>query len=206
VSVATDFGVHHLSPIIGPFLEEFPGVTLSIALNNRFVNMPSEGFDIALRIGEVDDNTLKTHKLAETTKRMVASPAYFRKFGRPERIDDLKEHRLLHYSSRAGKAVWRLTAPSGEKRQVRRSGGLSVNDGQVLLNAAISGLGIAYLPSFLYAKSMVEGLVEDAIPDLPVEVESIYAVHLQGRLTQPKVHAFIDFVVQRFAGKGPMDW
>jgi DNA-binding transcriptional LysR family regulator len=206
VSVATDFDVHQLSPIIGPFLDEFPDVTLNIVLNNRFVELTSEGFDIALRIGEVDDDTLNARKLAETTKRMVANPAYFRKFGRPERIDDLKEHRLLHYSSQAGKAVWRLTSPSGEKRQVRTSGGLSVNDGQVLLNAAISGLGIAYLPSFLYAKPMAEGLVEDAIPDLPVEMQSIYAVHPQGRLIQPKVRAFIDFLVQRFAGKSPMDW
>ncbi len=206
VSVATDFGVHQLSPIIGPFLDEFPDITLSIVLNNRFVELGSEGFDMAVRIGEVDDSTLNARRLAETTKRMVASPAYFRKYGRPTRIDDLNEHRLLHYSTQGGNAVWRLTAPSGEKRQVRTAGGLSVNDGQSLLNATISGLGIAYLPSFLYAHAMTEGLVEDAIPDLPMEVQGIYAVHLQGRFTQPKVRAFTDFLAQRFAGKGAMDW
>lgn len=206
VSVATDFGVNHLSPIIGPFLEEFPDITLSIVLNNRFVELTSEGFDMAVRVGEVDDSTLKARKLAETTRRMVASPGYFRKYGRPERIDDLNEHRLLHYSAQGGNAVWRLTAPSGEKRQVRTAGGLSVNDGQSLLNATISGLGIAYLPSFLYAKSMADGLVEDAIPDLPHEPLGIYAVHPQGRYTQPKVRAFTDFLAQHFAGTGPMDW
>ncbi|MEI4231501.1 LysR family transcriptional regulator [Roseovarius sp. D22-M7] len=206
VSVATDFGVHHLSSVIGPFLDEFPDITLSIVLNNRFVELASEGFDMAIRIGDVDDATLNARKLAETTKRMVASPAYFQKYGRPMRIDDLNEHRLLHYSSQAGNAVWRLTAPSGEKRQVRTAGGLSVNDGQSLLNAAISGLGIAYLPSFLYTNAMAEGLVEDAIPDLPMEVHGIYAVHPQGRFTQPKVRAFMDFLTQRFAGKGPTNW
>lgn len=206
VSVATDFGVNHLSPILGQFLDEFPDITLNFVLNNRFVELVSEGFDMAIRIGEVEDSTLRARKLAETTKRMVASPAYFQKFGRPQRIDDLNEHRLLHYASQTGNAVWRLTAPSGEKRQVRTAGGLSVNDGQSLLNAAISGLGIAYLPSFLYAKAMADGLVEDAIPDLPVEVQGIYAVHPQGRFTQPKVRAFMDFLVHRFDGKGPMDW
>ncbi len=206
VSIATDFGVHHLSPIIGSFLDEFPDITMNVVLNNRFVELTSEGFDMAVRIGDVDDSTLKSRKLAETTKRMVASPAYFKKYGRPERIDDLNEHRLLHYSSQAGNAVWRLTAPSGEKRQVRTGGGLSVNDGQSLLNATISGLGIAYLPSFLYARAMADGLVEDAIPDLPMEILGIHAVHPRGRFTQPKVRAFVDFLEQRLAGKGTMDW
>jgi DNA-binding transcriptional LysR family regulator len=81
-----------------------------------------------------------------------------------------------------------------------------VNDGQSLLNAAIGGLGIAYLPSFLYAEAMREGLLEDAIPDLPVEVLGIYAVYPPGRFIQPKVRSFIDFLVEQFRDKGPSDW
>ena len=90
--------------------------------------------------------------------------------------------------------------------QVRTAGWLTVNDGQSLLNACISGLGIAYLPSFLYADAMTKGLVEEAIPDLPVEVQGIYAVYPPGRFTQPKVRAFIDFLVNSFADKGPEIW
>jgi DNA-binding transcriptional LysR family regulator len=89
---------------------------------------------------------------------------------------------------------------------VRTAGWLSVNDGQSLLNSAISGLGIAYLPSYLYADAMAKGLVEDAIPDLPVETQGIYAVYPPGRFTQPKVRAFIDFLVHAFADKGQTDW
>ena len=144
--------------------------------------------------------------LAETSKRMIASPAYFAQYGRPEKIDDLNEHKLLHYSNQANSAVWKITAPSGEKRQVRTAGWLTVNDGQSLLNACISGLGIAYLPAFLYAESMSKGLVEEAIPELPVEVQGIYAVYPPGRFTQPKVRAFIDFLVEAFADKGPESW
>ena len=101
--------------------------------------------------------------------------------------------------------MWKLTAPSGEKRQVRTAGWLSVNDGQSLLNAAISGLGIAYLPSFLYADATRQGLVEDAIPDLPVDTQGIYAACPPGRFTQPKVRAFIDFLSHAYADKGPSD-
>jgi DNA-binding transcriptional LysR family regulator len=102
--------------------------------------------------------------------------------------------------------VWKITAPSGEKRQVRTAGWLTVNDGQSLLNACISGLGIAYLPAFLYADALRKGLVEEAIPELPVEVQGIYAVYPPGRFTQPKVRAFIDFLVEAFADKGPESW
>ena len=102
--------------------------------------------------------------------------------------------------------MWKITAPSGEVRQVRTAGSLTVNDGQSLLNAAIGGLGIAYLPSFLYAEPMRQGLLVDAIPELPEETQGIYAIYPPGRYTQPKVRAFIDFLVDQFRDKGPGDW
>ena len=206
VSVATDFGVNHLSPILGDFLHAYPDITVNMVLNNRYVELISEGFDMAIRVGELEDSSLRARKLTETTKRMIASPTYFQRHGRPERIDDLNDHKLLHYSNQAAGNVWKITAPSGEKRQVRTAGSLTVNDGQSLLNAAIGGLGIAYLPSFLYADAMRQGLLEDAIPDLPVETQGIYAVYPPGRYTQPKVRAFIDFLVEQFRDKGPADW
>lgn len=206
ISVATDFGVNHLSPILNEFLADFPEINVNMVLNNRYVELISEGFDMAIRIGDLEDSTLRARKLTETNMRMIASPNYFQQHGRPHRIDDLNEHKLLHYSNHAAGNVWKITAPSGEKRQVRTAGWLTVNDGQSLLNAAISGLGIAYLPSFLYAEALDQGLVEDAIPDLPVETQGIYAVYPPGRFTQPKVRAFIDFLVHAFADKGPSAW
>jgi len=137
---------------------------------------------------------------------MIAAPSYFEKYGRPEKIDDLNDHKLLHYSNQSAGNVWKLTAPSGERRQVRTAGWLSVNDGQSLLNACVSGLGIAYLPSFLYADAMEKGLVVDAMPEFPVETQGIYAVYPPGKFTQPKVRAFIDFLVHQFGDKGPAEW
>ena len=161
---------------------------------------------MAIRVGEMEDSTLRARKLTETSKRMIASPGYFQKFGRPMKIDDLNDHKLLHYSNQANGNVWKITAPSGEKRQVRSVGWLTVNDGQSLLNAAVSGLGIAYLPSFLFADAMKAGQVEEAIPGLPSEVQGIYAVYPPGRFTQPKVRAFIDFLARRYVDKGPDNW
>ena len=206
VSVATDFGVNHLSPVLGDFLHSYPDITVNMVLNNRYVELISEGFDLAIRVGELEDSSLRARKLCETNKRMIAAPEYFRQFGRPQKIDDLNEHKLLHYSNQASGNVWKVTAPSGEKRQVRTAGSLTVNDGQSLLNAAIGGLGIAYLPSFLYAEPLRQGQLEDVIPELPMEVQGIYAIYPPGRYTQPKVRAFIDFLVDQFKDKGSDDW
>lgn len=206
ISVATDFGVNHLSPVLSEFLNDFPDITVNMVLNNRYVELISEGFDMAVRVGELEDSSLRARKLCDIQKRMIAAPAYLEKYGRPTRIDDLTNHKLLHYSNQSSGNLWKITAPSGEKRQIRSAGWLSVNDGQSLLNAAVSGLGIAYLPSYLYSDAMADGRVEDVMPSLPVETQGIYAVYPPGRFTQPKVRAFIDFLAHTFADKGLETW
>lgn len=206
MSVATDFGVSLLSPVLDEFLAEYPEISVNMVLKNRYVELISEGFDMSIRVGEMEDSSLRARKITETTQRLIAAPRYFQAHGRPARIDDLNEHRLLHYSNQSSANVWKITAPSGEVRQVRGTGWLTVNDGQSLLNAAVKGLGIAYLPSFLYHDAMAQGLVQDVIPDLPPTTLGIYAVYPPGRFTQPKVRAFIDFLVGRFADKGPDQW
>ena len=206
MSVATDFGVGLLSPVLDEFLSEYPDISVNMVFKNRYVELISEGFDMSIRVGEMEDSSLRARKITETAQRLIAAPRYFQQHGRPQKIDDLNEHRLLHYSNQASANVWRITAPSGEVRQGRGAGWLTVNDGQSLLSAAVKGLGIAYLPSFLYHDAMAQGLVEDVIPDLPPTTLGIYAVYPPGRFTQPKVRAFIDFLVERFADKGPDIW
>ena len=206
LSVATDFGVSLLSPVLDEFLAQFPDISVNMVLKNRYVELISEGFDMAVRVGELEDSSLRARRICESTQRLIAAPAYFAQHGRPARIDQLTEHRLLHYSNQASANVWKITAPSGEERQIRGTGWLTVNDGQSLLNAAIKGLGIAYLPSYLYHQAMAQGLVQDVIPDLPRTTLGIHAVYPPGRYTQPKVRAFIDFLVAQFAEKGPDSW
>ncbi|MCC5987320.1 MAG: LysR family transcriptional regulator [Pararhodobacter sp.] len=206
MSVVTDFGVALLSPVLDEFLAQYPEISVNMVLKNRYVELISEGFDLAIRVGELEDSSLRARRICESTQRLIAAPSYFEQHGRPTRIDELTEHRLLHYSNQSSANVWKIIAPSGEERQVRGTGWLTVNDGQSLLNAAIKGLGIAYLPSYLYHKAMAQGLVEDVIPDLPRSTLGIHAVYPPGRYTQPKVRSFIDFLVAKFADKGPDCW
>lgn len=206
MAVATDFGTALLTPVLDEFLREYPAVAVNMVLSNTYVELISEGFDMAIRLGELEDSTLRARKITEATQRLIAAPSYLAEMGYPARIDDLANHRLLHYSNQSSANVWRITAPSGEVRQVRGSGWLTVNDGKSLLEAAAKGLGIAYLPSYLYHVAMAEGRVVDAMPDLPRTTVSVYAVYPPGRFTQPKVRAFIDFLVERFSDRGPDTW
>ena len=206
LSVAADFGANLLAPILGQFLQDYPDITVNMVMNHRYVELIAEGFDMAIRVGALEDSALRARHLADTARKLVGAPAYFQRHGRPQTIDDLDSHRLLHQSTDAQGTVWKITDPSGQMRQVHSAGCLTVNDGQSLLNAAIAGLGIAYLPTFLYADALRQGLVEVAMENLPAEVQGIYAVYPQGRFLQPKVRVFIDFLVQHFANKGPDVW
>ena len=194
VSVATDFGVQHLSPLMGDFLHQFPKVTVDLVLSNRRVDLVSEGFDVAIWVGEPQDAALRSRKLCSTRFRLVASPSYFQTHGRPLRIEDLNDHRLLHTTAQSGTIGWKLMSPDGEFHHVRAPGCLVVNDGQSLLNAALSGLGIAYLPSFLFGDALEQRRLEEALPSLGHREVGIYGVYPANRLTQPKVRALVDYL------------
>ena len=206
VGIVADLAVRHVSPVLGILLARYPGLTVCLDLTSSRPYRRIGEFDVTVGLGNADEGGPGRRKIAETTTRMVAAPSYIARMGRPRRIDGLNDHKLLHYSHSSTGNVWRLTAPSGEVREVRSPGFLMVNDGQSLLNAAIGGLGIAYLPNFLYARAAREGLVEEAMPDLPVEVQSLCAVYPPGRYTQPKVRAFVDFLAESFGGNGIGDW
>lgn len=197
VSAASDFGIHELSPLLSVFLQEFPDITVNLELSDHTMDLIAEGFDLAIRVGEMRDSSLRARKLMEFPMRLVASSEYLETTGWPEKPADLEGHKLLSGTTRPGSNIWRLTDQTGAVRQIPVAGGLSVNDGQTLLNAAVAGLGIAYLPEFIFREAVDLDLLRDAMPDLPDQMQPVYAVYPPGRFTQPKVRAFIDFLVQQ---------
>ena len=111
---------------------------------------------------------------------------------------------LRNTTNRNGGNVWKLVTSDGETRTVPTHGGFSINDGQSLLNAAIDGLGIACLPDFLTATAMQKGLVADALPSLAENTQPVFAIYPPGRFTQPKVRAYIDFLVRELNAGLPL--
>ncbi len=206
VSAPVTFGVSHLGVAVARFLRDYPQVDVNMVLDDRFVELVAEGFDVAIRIGTLADSSLKAKKLAETRVLMMASPAYLAQFGTPRSIDELSEHRLLHYSHLSSGNFWRLRGASGEERQIRVGGRLTVNNGEALMRAAEAGLGIVMLPTFILGDAVGSGRLAPVLADRPLDVLGVYAVHPQGRFSQPKLRAFVDFLADHFRGRGPDDW
>ena len=196
ISIDADFGTTPLAAMLNNFLLTYRDISLTLEINTDPPELGRDGYDAAIRIGATHGTVMSARRLGDTTLRMVASPKYFAHYGRPKRIDELSAHKLLHYASRSAASVWHIPAPSGELRQVRAAGALNVNDSQSLLTAAISGLGIAYLPRFLYAQALQDGRVVDVMPDLPKNRQGIYITYLPDQYLQPKLRAFVEFLTE----------
>lgn len=206
VSAPVTFGTRQLARPVADFLRAYPEVELNLVLDDRFVELIAEGFDVAIRIGLLADSSLRARKLAEVRTRIVASPGYLAEHGTPATIDDLPGHRLLHYSNLATGNFWRLRGPSGEERQVRVGGRLTVNNGESLMLAAEAGLGIALQPAFILGDALATGRLVEILPDCRPGLLDVHAIYPPGRFTQAKLRAFIDHLVEHFRGIGPEEW
>lgn len=201
VSVPVSFGVRFMSPAVAAFLRHYPDVSVNMNLDDRFVDVVAEGYDVAIRIGQLVDSSLMARRLASTTAVVLASPEYLKAHGTPERIEDLSEHRLLHYSIQATSNYWRLTTKTGEERQIRIGGALAANNGDVLLSGAVEGIGIAMLPDFFLTDELETGRLVRLFPDFPQTEFGIHVVYPPGLYVQPKTRAFIDFLAEYFKTK-----
>jgi DNA-binding transcriptional LysR family regulator len=152
ISAPVGFGCLHLGPALFGFLRANPGIELTLELEDRFVNLFSEGYDAVIRHGPVDDERIIVKKLATTRRVLVASPEYLRRFGTPRSLSELEQHRGVIYSYR-GAGDWRFRA--GRKFvTVSPEIVLRVNNGVLMRDAAASGLGIALLPTFFLEESL----------------------------------------------------
>jgi DNA-binding transcriptional LysR family regulator len=205
VSAPISFGIRHLAPAVSDFLSTYPDVSAHLQLDDRYVELVAEGFDLAVRIGDMPDSSLMAKKLGASRSVLVASDDYLRRYGTPKKTEDLADHQLLHYSYLSSGNYWRLRTPAGAERQVRAGGRLSVNNGDALIEAAVSGLGIVLSPMFIAAPAIASGQIREIVLDAEAASLGIFAVYPAGRFPSPKVRAFIDFMAERFSGRGE-DW
>lgn len=197
ISAPQSFGTIKLSPAIADFIIEHPEIRVHMTLDDRFVELISEGFDLAIRIGALEDSSLKARKIGEMNLRLIAAQSYLSRKGEPSTVEELSEHELLHYSYLASGRSWKLAAANGVERQIRARGPLTVNNGSALLTAVERGLGISLAPDFICDDSLAAGRVRQILPSATPEPLGIWAVTPPGRFMQPKVRAFIDFLAAR---------
>jgi DNA-binding transcriptional LysR family regulator len=200
------FGLRQAVPAIAGFAALHPALTIDIGLTDRFIDLVEEGWDLALRIGQLRDSSLVARRLAPIRTALCASPAYLVRHGMPKTLADLAAHNCLGYTlpTPAGADRWRF-GRNGEV-EVAVSGTFRANNGDALRAAALAGIGIIYQPTFLYADDIREGRLLPVILDRPpFQFAAAYAVYAPTRHVPAKVRRFIDFLAERWAGEPPWD-
>jgi DNA-binding transcriptional LysR family regulator len=198
VSAPMSFGFLHLAPALPDFLARFPEVAVDLAMSDRFVDLIEEGFDVAVRIGPLEDSSLIARKLAPIRRVVCASPAYFEARGFPRSPDDLKGHECLSNSNIAASQEWQFAAPGGKPWPVAVQGRLSANNGDALRVAALKGQGLVNLPTFIVGGDLQAGTLATALEDFIPQRLAMSALYPHSRRLSPKVRAFVDFLADRF--------
>jgi DNA-binding transcriptional LysR family regulator len=195
------FGLCHLTPAIEEFMQAHPGVAIDIDFSDRQVDLVAQGVDLAIRIAELRDSSLKARRICPVRLMLCASPAYLERHGTPRRPDDLAGHRILHYDIGGG-AVLRLADGRGGEQQVHVEPQLVANNGDFLCDMAISGHGIILTPTFIAWQALATGELQALMSDYWPPPLNAYAVYPQTRYLSRRARSFIDFLAERF-GENP---
>lgn len=197
ITVPVDAGVWLFAPYVGAFTEKYPEVHIEVVLTGRVVDLVEEGFDLALRFGELRDQSLVAKKLPPMDFALYASPGYLAKHKAPRRPADLAHHRCVLFRARRGRDTWKLTGANGTVA-VDVRGAVSADDLFFVQQAAIGDAGIAFLPSFIAAGTeLVRVLPGHSMPGAPMHI-----VHASGRYMPHRVTVFRDYLVRSLTSAG----
>jgi DNA-binding transcriptional LysR family regulator len=196
LSAPVTFGRLHLGPALYPFLLANPAIELTLDLDDRRVDAAGDGYDGVIRHGPITESRLMAWRLATSLRVLVASPDYLARHGTPKSLADLDAHRGIFYTNR-GVDDWRFTGPE-ETVVVRAQVALRVNNGDMIRDAAIAGMGVALLPMFIAGAALKSGQLRKIdIGCQPVE-EFVFLAHPEGRNPSMKLRALADHLRQAF--------
>jgi DNA-binding transcriptional LysR family regulator len=189
---------HRLAPAIASFVARYPRVRFDVTVAERIVDLVDEGFDLALRIGRVGSEQLVARKLGETMLVVCAAPAYIERRGAPVKPEDLAAHDTLTYAYAPNARTWQLFDATGAMHEVRAGGSLHANNGDMLIAAAVAGLGIVCEPDFLVGAELQSGRLLPLLPGYVGRRADIWAVYPSRRHLSVKVRLFVDHVAALF--------
>jgi DNA-binding transcriptional LysR family regulator len=197
VTLPTAFGIAYLARPLAEFKARYPELTIEAILTDRHVDLLAEGFDLAVRAGDLTDNALVARRLANDQRIVCASQEYLDRHGAPDAPEQLAGHECLLYAYHASPGVWQLVGPDGQEVAVRVSGTLVANHAQVLIEAACQGLGIAFLPVFHVAPYLHDGRLTRILPGWS-QPTAVHVTFPEAPHVPAKVRLFVDFLVERF--------
>ncbi len=205
INIPSAFGRRHVMPHMKDFLNAYPDIRLDATLTDATVDLIEAGMDVAVRIGALPDSSLIARRLASQRRLLVASPAYLQDRPPPRQPGDLARHQCLAFAlQQAGAWFYRDAGdPAAEPVEVPVNGHFRANDSEALRDAALSGLGIAVLPTWLIGSDIAMQRLVPVLPAwewliAPGPERAIWVVYPPKKIVSPKVRAFIGFLVERF--------
>lgn len=186
------------------FLGRYPALKVHLRLSDRLSRLVEDGVDVAIRMGELDDSTLVARRVMRTRWATVAAPAYLAQHGTPARPRDLAAHNCIKFRSPRGVEVeWSFAGARDAADKVKTAGNLDVDQGELLLEAAASGLGICQALDFMVEDHVRAGKLVEILREHAAQGPAIHALCLPGQRSAPRVRAFIDFLADELAGPEP---
>jgi DNA-binding transcriptional LysR family regulator len=191
------FARHPIAPAIAAFVERYPQVKFDVVVSDRIVDLVEEGFDLAVRVGRIGSDQLVARKIGETELVLCGAPDYLQRHGSPAAPADLAGHVTLSYAY-APTTTWRLFDAAGAGHEVRVGGSLHANSGEMLVAAAVAGLGLVYEPDFLVRDDLQAGRLVRLMPGFAGARADIWAVYPSRRHLSVKVRLFVEHVAAAF--------
>ncbi len=197
VALPASFGHKHIAPLIPPFAARYPKIQLALSLSDRTVNMVEEGYDLAIRIGELEDSSLAARKLAPNRRVVCASPDYLKRHAAPRTPAELQRHNCL--TTNGLHMSWEYKGPDGKRGSVRVAGHYACDNWEVLREWAMAGLGVALKSTWDVRRQLEDGTLVPLLPgyDFGTDV-AIYAIYPHRRHLPAKTRVFIDYLAESF--------
>ena len=195
LTLPLSFGHSHIGYSVLAFQQRYPEVAIDIELTDRKVDLIAEGFDLAVRIGELSDSSMVARKLDVIDTTVVASPQYLAAHGTPNTPEQLSTHRELRFALR-GRKGWSYTAPDGSRGEFEMMSGLRANSGDFLRDAAIGHHGVAILPRFIVQPALDTGELIELLPDYQWPALNAYALYPSSKHLPRRVRALVEYLME----------
>ncbi len=197
IAAPLSFGTMCVAPVLPDFMKRYPELQVQLQLEDRLTDIVSEGIDIAIRIGIAEDSSLVASCIASIPRVFCASPTYLEQHGEPESPSDLVSHNCLHYNHISMKEEWSYLK-TGKMHKFDVSGTLSTNNGEVLRDAAIGGIGITLLPTFIVANALQTGTLKSILTQYCPKPFGLYAVRPSRQFTPARIKQLIEYLKEVF--------
>ena len=212
VTAPSSFGRRYIAPAVISFLAKYPLMEIDLQLSDHVVDLSTQRVDVAIRMGSLPDSDLVATRLATIQRLACASPAYIERCGRPAAPEDLLNHNCLTIIGKPAPADWWCFAGTNRNKALAVHGSFRSDDTEALLQAAVAGVGIVHLASWLVSDMLAAGKLVSLFPGTPSESKSspakspyaIHAVRMPGRSHTAKANLFIAHLRDAFGD--PAHW